>query len=83
MDVRYVLSGHAQDMLKERGIQEDWVRRTIDSSDWKSEGKDNNMHYFKTIDEHGGRILHVIVNPHASPKKVVTVFFDRKARRQK
>ena len=44
---------------------------------------DNNVHYFKGIPENGSRTLHVVVNPHVLPKKIVTVFFDRKARRQK
>jgi len=30
-----------------------------------------------------GRILHVVVTPRVSPRKVITVFFDRRARRQK
>lgn len=68
-------------MLKERNIPEEWVLRTINNADWENIGKDNNVHYLKSITEHGGRILHVVVNPHVSPKKVVTVFFDRKARR--
>lgn len=46
-------------------------------------GEDNNTHYFKSIAEHGGRVLHVVVNPHVLPKKVVTFFFDRGARRKK
>jgi len=79
----FKLSAHTQDMLKEREIPEEWMRRTIDKSDWKNIGEDNNIHYFKSIAEHEGRILHVVVNPHVSPKKVVTIFFDRRARRQK
>jgi hypothetical protein len=79
----YKLSAHTQDMLKERNIPEEWVLRTIDKPDWENIGDDNNIHYFKGIAEHKGRILHVVVNQHVSPKKVVTVFFDRKARRQK
>lgn len=79
----FKLSAHTQDMLKEREIPEEWVRRTIDKSDWKNIGEDNNIHYFKSIPEHGERILHVVVNPNASPQRVVTVFFDRRARRQK
>jgi hypothetical protein len=79
----FKLSAHTQDMLKERNIPEEWVWQTINSPDWEIIGEDNNVHYFKSIPEHEGRILHVVVNPHASPKKVVTVFFDRKARRQK
>ncbi|MBI5681571.1 MAG: DUF4258 domain-containing protein [Deltaproteobacteria bacterium] len=69
-------------MLQERNIHEEWVWRTIDSYGWKNIGEDNNIHYFKSIPEHDGRILHVVVNPHVSPKKIVTVFFDRRARRQ-
>ncbi|HHT9144003.1 MAG TPA: DUF4258 domain-containing protein [Candidatus Wujingus californicus] len=79
----FKLSKHTQGMLKEREIQEEWVRRTIDKSDWKNIGEDNNVHYFKSISEHGEKILHVVVNPHVSPQRVVTVFFDRGARRQK
>ncbi len=70
-------------MLKEREIPEEWVWRTIDKPDWKNIGEDKNIHYFKSIDEHEGRILHVVINSHVSPQKVVTVFFDRRARRQK
>ncbi|GBE36553.1 hypothetical protein BMS3Bbin07_00700 [bacterium BMS3Bbin07] len=77
------LSKHTQDMLKEREISEEWVWRTIDKPDWENVGTDNNVHYFKSISEHEGRILHVVVNPHVLPKKVVAVFFDRKARRKK
>jgi predicted esterase YcpF (UPF0227 family) len=79
----FKLSGHTQDMLKERSILEEWVWRTIDKPDWENMGEDNNTHYFKGIQEHEGRILHVVVNPNVSPKKVVTVFFDRRTRRQK
>lgn len=79
----YKLSSHTQDMLKEREIPEEWVWRTLDNPDLENVGDDNNTHYFKRIDEHEGRILHVVVNPHVSPKKVVTVFFDRKAGRHK
>lgn len=79
----FKLSKHTQDMLKEREIPEEWVRRTIEKPDWKNIGEDNNVHYFKSISEHGEKILHVVVNPHVSPQRVVTVFFDRRARRQK
>jgi len=81
--VDFNFSAHTQDMLKEREIPEEWVQRTIDKSDWKNIGEDNNVHYFKSIPEHGERILHVVVNPHVAPQRVVTLFFDRRARRQK
>lgn len=60
---------------------EEWVWRTLKSPDQMEKGKDNNTHYFKGIPEHKGRILHVVVDPHVSPRKVITVFFDRRAKR--
>lgn len=68
MDFR--LSTHAQDTLKERNIPEEWVWRTVNDPDWENEGEDKNIHCFKSIIEHEGRILHVVVNPRVSPKKV-------------
>ncbi|MDI6736288.1 MAG: DUF4258 domain-containing protein [bacterium] len=78
----FKLSAHTKNMLQEREIPEEWVWRTIDKPDWENIGEDNNIHYFKSISEHGGRILHVVVNQHILPQKVVTVFFDRRVRRQ-
>lgn len=75
-------SSHAWDILQERNIPEEWVWRTINSPDRTEAGSDNNAHYVKAIPERGGRLLRVVVNPHATPKRVVTVFFDRRLRRQ-
>ncbi len=77
------LSKHALDMLKERKIPEEWIWRALKNPDWKETKDDGNIHYFKGILEHGNRALHVIVNINVSPNRVVTVFFDRKARRLK
>ncbi|MBI5560227.1 MAG: DUF4258 domain-containing protein [Deltaproteobacteria bacterium] len=79
----FELTKHALDMLKERNISEEWVWQTLDNPDRKNVGVDNNIHYLKSITEYDGRMLHVIVSPHVSPKKVITIFFDRKAGRQK
>jgi len=79
----YVLSEHAKDMLKERGISEEWVRRTVNSPELEETGKDNNVHYYKSIPEYGERMLHVVVNPNVIPKRILTTFFDRRARRGK
>lgn len=65
MDIK--LSIHAQDMLKERNIPEEWVWRTIREPDWQNVGKDNNVHYFKSIHEYENCILHVVKNPHVTP----------------
>ena len=67
-------------MLKERNISEEWVWRTIRDPDREKIEEDNNVHYFKGIAEYKKRILHVVLNPHVSPHKVVTIFFDRRER---
>ena len=75
-------SNHALDMLLERNILEDWVSRAITTSDRSEIGLDNNTHYIKAIPENGGRFLRVIVNERQNPKRVVTVFFDRRLKRR-
>lgn len=75
-------SSHARDMLQERNISEEWVWRAITTADRTEEGADSNTHYIKAIPEHGGRFLRVVVNPRVTPKRVVTVFFDHRLRRQ-
>lgn len=77
----YTLSKHASEMLKERNISENWVWQALDNPDWETDGTDDNKHYFKFITDNDDKVLHVIVNHHVLPKKIVTVFFDRKARR--
>ena len=81
--MEFNLSEHTRDMMVERNILEEWVWLTINNPDREKKGVDNNTHYFKSISEHEERILHVVVNPHVSPRKVITVFFDRRARRKK
>ena len=70
-------------MLKERNIPEEWVLQAIQEAEWQKIGTDKNVHYSKGIREYDGRILHVIVNPHVLPQKVVSVFFDRRVKSRK
>jgi ABC-type ATPase with predicted acetyltransferase domain len=58
---------HARGMMAERGIPEEWIRRCLKSPDSKEAGADGNDHYLKAIEEHGSRVLRVIVNPHRQP----------------
>ena len=80
--MEFELSAHTKDMLKERKIAEAWLWRTVEHPDWLQKGSDNNVHHFKIIPEYNGRILHVVINANILPNKIVTVFFDRRARRQ-
>ena len=78
----FEFSAHTRMMLQERNIAEEWVWRTLHTPDRKRRGDDGNMHYTKTIREHGGRVLRVVVNANVYPNYVVTVFFDRRLGRE-
>lgn len=80
--MEFQLSGHAGDMLSEREIPEEWLWRTLASPDRQEVGGDGTVHYINSIPEHGGRFLRVVVNPTATPERVVTLFFDRCLRRK-
>ena len=73
-------SSHAALMIAERGIDEAWVLLTIDDPQKKTHEEDGNVHYVKSIEEHGGRMLRVIINEAIEPSRIVTVFFDRRLR---
>ena len=80
MDIEF--SKHAQEVIRERHIPEDWVRRTIAQPDRHEAPPDGTMHYIKAIPEHGERYLRVVINPAVTPQRVVTVFFDRRLGRR-
>ena len=77
----FVLSLHAQEMLKKRKISEDWLQQTIECPEKEITEVSDAKHYFKSIMEQEGRVLHVVLNPLVSPRKVITVFFDRRGRK--
>ena len=79
----YVFTKHAADMMEERTISESWVWRVINESENTYTGEDGNLHFTKAIAERDNRILHVVVNPSVSPKRVITLFFDRRLRSKK
>ncbi len=80
--MNYEFSEHAQDMLKERNIQESWVKRTLKKPDKKEVKEDGTIHYIKSIEEYGGRYLRVVLNPYVDPPKIVTLFFNRRLGRR-
>ncbi len=71
-------TAHARSMMRERGIQEDWVIITVTDPDKTELRKDDEKHYLKSIPQNAGKILRVIVNPAVEPNRVITVFFDRR-----
>lgn len=74
----YEYSKHAYDMLGIRGILETWVKETVGKPERTERKDDGTVHYIKQIGEFGGRYLRVVVNQDADPKRIVTLFFDRK-----
>jgi hypothetical protein len=76
----YTFSKHALDMMEERNISEDWVWRVLNESQNTFTSEDGNLHFTKSILEKENRILHVVVNPNVSSKRIVTLFFDRRLR---
>ena len=73
-------SAHFRDMLRERGIERDWVERTLAEPDETEDRDDGTRHFLRRIPEHGNRWLRVIVNVAETPRRNVTVFFDRRLR---
>ena len=80
MNPGFELSQHAQHQMKERNIQPTWVDIALSNPDRLLTDADShqNTHYIKQIEEFGNRWLRVIVNPNIDPKRVITVFFDRR-----
>jgi len=76
----YHLTEHARDALEKRQIQLTWLERVIQEPEWTEEDKVDSAleHRLARIEEFGGRVLRVIVNAHATPPRVVTVYFDRR-----
>jgi hypothetical protein len=80
--VDFELSDHARDVLVERGLSEEWLWRVIGAPDQKWSGVDGNQHYAKAIIERQNRVMHVVVNERVQPRRIVTVFLDRRLRKQ-
>ena len=78
--IDYEMSEHAYEMLRERNIQEAWVKSAIENPDKKEVNDDGTVHYIRAIEEYGGRYLRVVMNPASTPQRIVTVFFDRRMR---
>ena len=70
--------------MAEREIEEVWVAETVAQPDW-TEADPNDLaltRYFRTVEERGGRTLRAVAKVELFEVVVVTVFFDRNAKRQ-
>ncbi len=75
----YEFSAHARTVLLERGIPREWVEQVLDSPERTETDKNDPrlQHAIGRIPERGDRYLRVIYNSTLTPRRIVTVFFDR------
>lgn len=76
-----IYTEHLREMLREREIDEKWIKETMSSPDQIIENEDGTTHYIKQIIQYDSRWLRVVVNKRTLPHKVVTAFFDRRLRK--
>jgi hypothetical protein len=76
--MKYELSQHAKDSVAEREIPLQWIERVLNAPTRRMPDRRDAAleHRFGVIEEFGGRVLRVVVNPSALPLRVVTVYFD-------
>ena len=76
---RYVLTRHAKDVMRARGIYIAWIEKaffhpSIVQSDLRNPLLERR---FGKIPEFGDRVLRVVVNMAFVPPRILSVFFDR------
>jgi len=78
----FKLSVHARYQMQERNILELWIEEALTEPEKLLPFADphGNTHYLKRIQNFGDRWLRVVVNPHLIPKRIVTIFFDRRVK---
>src|SRR6266576_4154544 len=78
--VKFQFTNHAQRALAEREIAIEWVERTLKAPELTLPDPNDAtvQRCFRRSPEFGGRVLRVTVNTTVEPKRVVSVFFDRK-----
>ncbi|WP_206453199.1 DUF4258 domain-containing protein [Aurantimonas marina] len=80
---RLEYSRHAVEALRERELDVTWIERTIREAEWtipdpRREGVERR---FLRIPEHGNRVLRVALVESPDKIRILTAFFDRRARR--
>jgi uncharacterized DUF497 family protein len=78
------LTAHARIRLRDRRIDPEWIEETIFDPDWiEAEPKEPAVERrFRAIPQFGGRILRVACVETNSNIRVISVMFDRNARRK-
>jgi hypothetical protein len=74
---------HAQEAISVRAIAVDWIEAVVSVPDWiePDPRHSDRTRPYKAIAEYGGRILRVVHRPEGDDIVIITVHFDRGARR--
>jgi uncharacterized DUF497 family protein len=81
---RLTLTAHARIRMRDRQLSEAWVELTVRQPDWiEPDPHDEAVERrFRAINEFGGRILRVACVETQTNIRVISVMFDRNARRK-
>ena len=79
---RIFFTRHAETMLSERGIEREWIERTLSEPESVEPDplRPEIIRAFRGIKERDGRILRVVYIQTGNAARVVTAFFDRSRR---
>ena len=77
---RYELTAHAAVVISERGIDLDWIERTLAEPHRTEQDRTDPAlrHALRRIAAHDDRVLRVVYNASVSPPRIVTAYFDRR-----
>jgi uncharacterized DUF497 family protein len=77
------LTVHAQTVAAQRGIDQAWIEAAAREPEWTEPDQvtEGGERRFRSIAQHGGRILRVVCVESNTEIRIVTVFFDRKAKK--
>lgn len=79
-----VLTAHARVRMQTRHLRADWVEQTVRTPDWtEPDPRDPEVERrFRAIAEFGGRTLRVACVESETNIRIISVMFDRTARRK-
>lgn len=80
--MEFTLSKHAEDTIREREINPEWVYATMSAPENSEQHPEDPtvVFAFRRIPEFGNRVLRVVYNQTKQPPHVVTAYFDRTAK---
>lgn len=83
MPDRLIYSAHAEIMLAERGIERDWVKRTVLEPQFRENDPTypDRQRVFRALPERDGRVLRVVYTMVGDEFRIITLFLDRGRRR--